>query len=438
MSLSQGDLKKLSQVLSLVRRGKPLSNKLYVAVMNCTAFPKYITKRVATYHKSFETQSGGEDDVCHYLWPEDTHNSCVLHGKTTPIGQGAFGKVFENDDKTVTKHFIHTDETEHLIKHLKINLPGIFEKLKSYSVYLRLFEIESKKVLAYEMVKLTPIPIHRSVFSNVNAYTAFLKLFFSKIIEVHKVHGIIHCDMKLDNTMFITDFRSLYMVLQKNLKIIDFDGCMTKDSIREQLKQGYKFHPTTPIFAHPFLLEILFSGEIPVVVPSRLVNIEIFRNTIAGTITKVLDHELYHEKIFEKNTYDTVFPMLEELEKLDNDTLFTTLRFCDYYNMAMSLLIKTPGEHLESCINATCKLLNEVAQKLLKPSSGGRRRRKQLVGGANTPSNGSTSEKQYKVYELGGKHVVHIDKQKIIDDTDDYIHMDDFEITELSKVSLDL
>ena len=203
-----------------------------------------------------------------------------------------------------------------------------------------------------------------------------------KINDLHK-KDIVHCDMKVDNVMFLgeisddkLDINVLIKKIGENLKIIDFDGCMFKETIAEEIRKGYMYHPTTPAFAHPFLIEHLYHFDRS---NDLIGEINVFRNICGASF---LDHNFYHEKIFSNHTYESLFPAIIK----ESEALHKIMKFCDYYNMAVSMLYskllvnedfyRTNEEAKKNSdndvIDSTCDVLKKIAEKLI-PQDGGRK-----------------------------------------------------------------
>jgi serine/threonine protein kinase len=237
-------------------------------------------------------------------------------------------------------------------------LPQVFDRLNDDGVYKDLVTIDDDKI-AYTMIKLESIPIKKLPWRSTKMFTALLLIIFKKIEEMHSKKNILHCDMKIDNIMFtktdgIKDLLMLLQTLKTNLKIIDYDGCIllndddkASDDPTTEIKKGYTYHPTTPVFAHPFLFEKLYlSPNRADTNLTRFQYIEMMRRALQGDL---LDHRKYHLMIFTNFdvvdyfnienqyidlSYNKIFP-----ENLSSEQLTKALKFCDYYNMTMSLLM---------------------------------------------------------------------------------------------------
>lgn len=399
---SKTDLKKLAQFLKLVQSKKPLSQSGYDTLMSCHTLPRYILNHIDTYYRHH--QRGGAPGECCILWSADERKgcaSCEIPDPNSPyiIGEGAYGQVFEDPENTVTKYFKLDDHK--IVKHLKAHLPRVFDTIKDYGVYRELFTISSPEPepkpeqIAYKMRKLQGLPLNR-IFRQDKLYNVLLNIIVRKINKLHKNDKIVHCDMKVDNVMFLgekgdskVDMTELLDKLDKNLKIIDFDGCMFEASIREEILKGYAYHPTTPAFAHSFLIEHLYYPDTPAAANSaeRIERIDNIR-TICGT--SFLDHDSYHSRIFPGHTYVSLFPAI--IKESDTVTIHKIMKFCDYYNMAMSMLhsklvfndhfYRTSEEAKknsdDAVIEFTCGVLQKIAGQLI--TQGGGRKHKHRGG----------------------------------------------------------
>ena len=399
---SKTDLKKLAQFLKLVQSKKPLSQSGYDTLMSCHTLPRYILNHIDTYYRHH--QRGGAPRKCCILWSADEREGCESRDIPDPnssiIGKGAYGQVFEDlKDNTVTKYFtFKQDNSKLFVDHLKARLPLVFEKIKDYGVYQELFTISSPEPeqIAYKMIKLQGLPLKR-IFKSDILYNLLLKMIVHKINQLHK-KDIVHCDMKVDNVMFLgkigddklEDINVLIKIIGENLKIIDFDGCMFRETIAEEISKGYLYHPTTPAFAHPFLMEHLYHFD---KADDLIGHINVFRN-ICGASFLDLDHDFYHEQIFPGHTYESLFQANIGQED-DPKKLHAIMKFCDYYNMAVSMLYSKllvnkdfyaedeSKQNLSdnAVIKSTCAVLTTIATKLnIVKSSGGGRKHKHRGG----------------------------------------------------------
>jgi hypothetical protein len=424
---SKNDLTKVAQFLKLVRARKPLSQSGYDSLMSCRTLPRYILNHIDTYYRRH--QSGGAEEQCCTIWPEAAEKGncppCDSLDLTSPnIGEGAYGKVVDGPQNTVIKYFKLEDQK--FVDYLIFRLPRVFEKISYNNVYQELFTYSNPPKIAYKMVKLEVLPLER-IFYRDNQYNLLLKIIIHKINELHKML-IVHCDMKIDNVMFDGDpkmrLNDLFSTLGENLKIIDFDGCIFYDSLKEDITEGYTYHPTTPAFAHSFLIEHLYCKD-PVF--SRIDHINSIRNICGSSI----DHDEYHKKIFPETPYETLFP--ENISEVNNEKLFKFMKFCDYYNMAISLLHskllynkkfnetypkeKYPDEPQfvdNVVITSTCNLLKMIATKLgidvqPPPTQEGARKRKQRGGTVCIKPTVTKPLKdgEYVEFEVGGQPLIH-------------------------------
>lgn len=389
---SKNDLRKIAQFLKLVQSRKPLSQSGYDTLMSCHTLPRYILNHIDTYYRHH--QRGGAPGECCILWPADEREgceSCEIPDPNSPyiIGEGAYGQVFEDPkDNTVTKYFtFKQDNSKLFVDHLKARLPLVFDTIKDYGVYQELFTISSPEPeqIAYKMIKLQALPLN-PIIKHDKLYNILLNMLVRKINELHRNKNIVHCDMKVDNVMFLgeisdyTNIKELFDTLDKNLKIIDFDGCMFKDTIAKEIGKGYMYHPTTPAFAHSFLIEHLYYPDTKAAANSteRIQRINSIR-TICGR--SFLKHDDYHEKIFPGHTYESLFPAI--IKESDPVTLHKIMKFCDYYNMAMSMLNSklVLNDSGDAVINSTCAVLKKIAgQLILQDGKGGGRKHKHRGG----------------------------------------------------------
>lgn len=407
VSPSRHDLNKLFKFSEIIRNNKPLHSSTYKSLMTCQTLPVKILKHISFYYKNFkiggELKTCTEDSSCTIIWPKrgeiiDCIQLLLPKDPDILLGEGAFGKVFINEYGDVTKVFVNISNEliEHLINNLPIIINNLGDDLNIYKTIISYCE-NSQNRLAYAMKSLQPIP--KIKFQNELVFKALLNIAFKKIKVMHE-KGIYHCDMKIDNIMFTpyketlkspVNIKELLDCMNVTMQIVDFDGALTDVS---QITEGYELHPTTPYFAHPWLFEKLYKLN-TIEKFDRLDSIEIVRKSSIGD-TK-LDHEKYHNKIFNKE-FDTVFN--------NNEKNLSCLIFSDYYNTAMSLLQKKilqTEEGIEKFEDIVCIRLNKIAMdnKLINTVGGS----KNKVGGV--------IDKEYRNHQEDLVHYVKNNEEKL-------------------------
>ena len=439
---SKSDIAKLRRFAKIVRENRKLSTAFYNSLMKCETLPKYIMKHITYYYRNF--RSGGT--TCECKWPQN--KKCNLDEyqdnqfKPLPAGAGGFGIVkLHNDDMYAVKFFIvkkDYDDNKPFITYLENRLPIVFDILKDQNVFLEVVKLNDSQ-LAYKMVKLESIPTRKLPWDKpviCNILITMLNIIFLKIEDMHK-KGIIHCDMKLDNTMFLkikdeqkynyeTKLSELLNVMRDHLKIIDYDGCILindeNNNVINQIKERYEYHPTTPAFAHPYLFELLYDVGKVEGFDTRLETVEASRVFYGGFFDKRLNHVEYHSYIFDVtghniySSYDRMFPL--ELNEVNQEKLINILKFCDYYNMAMSLLAKYIAyESNFGCEKQILDLLKKKVSelKITNSNGGGSVPPSKHIGGTKGEVDGEVKpipklEKgQYLTYDIGGSvHVTNI------------------------------
>lgn len=412
MKPSSDDIHNLKFFFNLFKKREKIDNNLFESLMNSKNIPKYIKQHVNMYH-----QNGGENNECCQIWPEKNGKCEPCRLPTHTIGSGAYGKVYaDENDNTVLKVF--TPDDTNLIEYLKTRLSRVFYIIKNYNVYKELLLIDG--YLAYKMTKMDIIPYKRLPFEkNIKIFTIFISIILDEIEKIHS-YDIIHCDLKFDNIMFnkhgctndiSKNIISLFNCLKTNTKIIDFDGCIliNHDNIFDELAKGYIYHPTTPAFAHPYLLEKLYTLNNPSSF-ERFAYIEMFRRTYANI--ESLNHLKYHCIIFEidesaiDKSYNEIFPY----EINDNQRLINILKFCDYYNMMMSILLKLYNRYNDIDVikfeDEIMSCLKKIRDKLnIRIQSGGRRKKMKggIINTHNITNSSTLANGEYYEFGVGGK-----------------------------------
>lgn len=415
MKPSLDDIHNLRTFLNSFNKREKIDNNLFKSLMNSKHIPKYIKQHVNMYN-----QIGGENNECCQIWPNkiDKCNPCQLPSQT--IGSGAYGTVYaEKNDDIVIKVFTPGDLE--LIEYLKSRLTIVFNIIQNYNVYTELLLIDGH--LAYKMNKLEILPFKRLPFEkNIKMFNMFINVILNEIDKIHS-YGILHCDLKFDNIMFSNtgctndiykNIMALFNCLKTNTKIIDFDGCILihNDNIHAELLKGYIYHPTTPAFAHPYLLEKLYTLKHTATI-ERYAYIEMFRRTYANI--ESLNHLKYHCLIFEidENLIDKSYNEIFPYEITDYHRLINILKFCDYYNMMMSILLKIHNRYNDNDIirfeEEIFMFLRKIRDKLdIQQLQGGGK--KKIKGGnvqcTKKPTITKLSKGEYCEFGIGGKLII--------------------------------
>lgn len=469
---SKEDIRLLRRVFKRISEHKAITKSSYEALIASKSLPKYIINNIKWYYKVFKT---GGTYYCTEIWPSANEHYTIPE-MSTQLGEGGNGGVFLNSDGTATKVFNKPDK--YIYDYLVQRLLKIFNFLNSkrYNIYTTLFYFGSPKNLAYTMKKLIPIPVKKMPLSE-KVYKLLLPIFFTHISNLHSIN-IIHLDMKVDNVMFSplnsdpnyeNSLGILLNTLRTNMMFIDFDGCLIVNdyidnysNIFNEIYNRFLYHPTTPHFAHPFLLEMLNmlvpydnNSRWKVVEHNSLLQrgIDDSKNPDPNLLT--LNHEEYHRRIFKlqehediANSYNSIFPNPQNLINININKrqLIKCLKFCDYYNMAMSLLYtkmhkvnnsSKKGEERELELKEfqnitviTCNMLYDKALELELPKPGINNNIQPQQSGGRPDNNDEESKReefnkkfleqksrlkagQYLEIDIGGQIYIHNDAKDV-------------------------
>lgn len=367
---STDELKLLKKALQCIQRNKRLTPKTYTTLLESNSLPRKLKRSIEFYQNHIKT--GGRSLSCSISGQMSFH---IIGKQTIPvtinigdcIGKGANGEVYMINENTVLK-VIDLSSSPEVFDALCKVLPLVFDTLKDEAIYsdVMVSNEEHKRIIAYQMPNLIPVPIKNNGNITEKWFTFLLSSFGRAVSSMHK-KGILHLDLKVDNIMmlpFTTNTgKNKLLDSIRNVKIIDYDGSImlspntTNEDVSNELAKGWDYHPTTPAFAHWYVL-----GKLSKIDDVRSIE-TVRRFSTANNMYILVDHFEVHASVFDVKketltTVDILFnPKSSEVQRL---------KYCDCYSLCMSLLImtcyyitennKTTEEEKTKLMN-TCKLI---------------------------------------------------------------------------------
>lgn len=415
----------LRKILVAIHTMKAVPQSLCNRIISSDSIPKYVKRAVEFYDKY---QRGGENlKTNKNMSTQNFASFKVVYGSTNEpikqylldfeheIGSGANGSVYKTGDSDVVLKVMDLVERRYVYQVLIQKLPRIFETVKSDEVYKEIMVSPIQPyTLAYTMSLLEPIPTTNAGSMSVMWFKMILGCMMKATSDMHR-KGILHLDMKVDNVMMSplatkSDPKALIQNMKTNMKVIDYDGCILEDDdVSACLQEGFDLHPTTPVFAHPYLLGKLFNID-------TMDDIEQFRNANCGHgVMHIISHERLHNLVFGDLHFDDVFTPTNEL------AVRKILKYCDCYSLTVSWMVHqrmTNSSITEECEDEAVILLKKVATALglIAQRNGGRKYKQggtaSIAEGQLTTGNIQEVDDEYLAFGLGGvQHIESINKE---------------------------